>query len=185
MVKNTGYADVDISLLIEKSQQGNRQAQFEIYSRYSKAMYNTCLRMLNNAFDAEDAMQEAFISAFSNIRNYTGNVTFGAWLKKIIVNKCIDFIRAKKTYAQVLTQMKSETEISADAEEQGENIKADANQIKHKINELPDGYRIILSLYLIEGYDHEEIAQILDISSSTSRSQYVRAKKKLIEMLNR
>ncbi|MDE5422394.1 sigma-70 family RNA polymerase sigma factor [Ancylomarina sp. DW003] len=168
--------------LIDDCSRGDTQAQFKIYKLYYKAMYNSCLRILNNTQEAEDIMQEAFLSAFDKINSYKGEVSFGAWLKRIVVNKALDYLKKNKIDSLPIDE---KTHQLKEVEEQSEsvNIENDVNEIKNAIEQLPSGYRIVLSLYLIEAYDHEEIAEILNISASTSRSQYNRAKKKLIQIL--
>lgn len=145
-------------------------------------MYNTSLRIVNNQFDAEDVMQEAFLAAFDKIDFYEGNVSFGSWLKKIVVNKSLDYIRKNKVTITELNDSLNES-LPADDENVYIDIRHDVNEIKSAIAKLPDGYRIIISLYLLEGYDHDEISQILEISAVTSRTQLSRAKKKLKDIL--
>jgi RNA polymerase sigma-70 factor (ECF subfamily) len=168
--------------LIDACRHGNAKAQFEIYKLYYKAMYNSCLRILNNTQEAEDVMQEAFLSAFDKINSYKEEVSFGAWLKRIVVNRALDFL--KKTKIDSLPLDDKINQLSEE-DNQDENFEVESNveEIKKAIKQLPSGYRIVLTLYLIEAYDHEEIAGILNISASTSRSQYSRAKKKLIQIL--
>ena len=168
--------------LIDACRHGNAKAQFEIYKLYYKAMYNSCLRILNNTQEAEDVMQEAFLSAFDKINSYKGEVSFGAWLKRIVVNKALDFLKKNKIESLPLDEKINKL---SDEEETHEGIEVENNvtEIKKAIEQLPAGYRIVLSLYLIEAYDHEEIGEILNISASTSRSQYNRAKKKLIQII--
>ncbi len=168
--------------LIDACRHGNAKAQFEIYKLYYKAMYNSCLRIVNDTQEAEDVMQEAFLSAFDKINSYKGEVSFGAWLKRIVVNRALDFLKKNKIDSLPLDEKINK--LSAE-EETPENVEIENNvvEIKKAIEQLPSGYRIVLSLYLIEAYDHEEIGEILNISASTSRSQYNRAKKKLIQIL--
>ena len=170
--------------IINECIKGDQKAQFELYQLYYKAMFNSSLRILNDKMTAEDIMQEAFLSAFNNIKSYKGDVSFGAWLKKIVINKSIDELKRKKIdFIEIDDKAKSiaEEEIP-EINYESQNIKI--NLIKDTINELPEGYRIVLSLYLLEGFDHEEIGQILNISNSTSRSQYTRAKKQLIDKIH-
>tara|TARA_R110001583_G_scaffold99175_2_gene244446 strand:- start:2473 stop:3051 length:579 start_codon:yes stop_codon:yes gene_type:complete len=168
--------------LIDACRHGNAKAQFEIYKLYYKAMYNSCFRILNNTQEAEDVMQEAFLSAFDKINSYKGEVSFGAWLKRIVVNRALDFLKKNKIDSlpldEKINKLSAEEETHVDIETEN-----DVAEIKKAIEQLPSGYRIVLSLYLIEAYDHEEIGEILNISASTSRSQYNRAKKKLIQIL--
>ncbi|MGZ2368234.1 RNA polymerase sigma factor [Ancylomarina sp. YFZ004] len=168
--------------LIDACRQGNTKAQFEIYNLYYKAMYNSSLRILNHTQEAEDVMQEAFLSAFDKIDSYKGEVSFGAWLKRIVVNKALDYLKKNKIDSLPLDDkinQLSEDEDQNETLEVGNSIE----EIKKAIEQLPSGYRIVLNLYLIEAYDHEEIGEILNIAASTSRSQYNRAKKKLIQIL--
>jgi RNA polymerase sigma-70 factor (ECF subfamily) len=168
------YSDVNIhASLIEECRRGSSKAQFRLYNQYSKAMYNLAYRMMNNREDAEDLLQEAFLDCFRNIKSFRFESTFGAWLKSILVNKCINQLRKKKI--ELVLQETVPVEI---VEEEQETI-YNTDKIFKGIEQLPDGYRIILTLYLLEGYDHTEIAQILGISESTSKSQYSRAKEKL------
>ncbi len=164
--------------LIKECIKGNSKAQFSLYSQYSKAMYNIAFRILNNREDAEDMLQEAFVECFRNIGSFRFESTFGAWLKKILINKCINYLRKKKidlTLCETLPPV---------IDEQDEEVTYDTSKIFKGIGMLPDGYRVILSLYLLEGYDHAEISQILNISESTSKSQYSRAKEKLRSLLS-
>jgi RNA polymerase sigma factor (sigma-70 family) len=167
--------------LIEKVATGDRKAQLEVYKLYYKSMYNTSLRILNNPSDAEDIMQEAFLTAFTRIADYQGKVSFGAWLKKIVINKSLDELKKKKPFFEDVENIPNF--LSEEPDNTEESISYKLEMIKTAIKNLADGYRIILSLYLLEGYDHEEIAEILNISPSTSRSQFTRAKRKLKEEL--
>lgn len=164
--------------LIEECRQGSQKAQFQIYKLYYKAMYNVSLRIVNDEFEAEDVMQEAFLSAFKKIDTYRGEVSFGAWLKKIVVNRSLDVLKKRKAKFEEVNERTMEM-----PDLEGMPLEVDVKEIKKAIQSLPDGYRIVLSLYLIEGYDHEEISQILGISNSASRTQYSRAKSKLKELL--
>ncbi len=164
--------------LIEECRRGNAKAQFRIYNQYSKAMYNLAYRMLNNREDAEDILQEGFLECFRNIRSFRFESTFGAWLKSIIINKCINQIRKKKV------DLLYYENLPADIPEEEAEVTCNTTRIFRGIEKLPDGYRVILTLYLLEGYDHTEISQILGISESTSKSQYSRAKDKLRNILS-
>jgi len=147
-------------------------------------MFNTCLRIVNNSLEAEDIMQESFLKAFEKIESYRGEVSFGAWLKRIVVNHSLDELRKKRLDLQSIEDTGINPVIeNNNSKEEEEEIQAKAEEIRDQINNLPDGYRIVLSLYLIEGYDHDEISEILKISSSTSRSQCARAKQRLLELL--
>jgi RNA polymerase sigma factor (sigma-70 family) len=168
--------------LIELCYKNDKKAQLQLYNMYAKAMYNVCLNIVHQSENAEDIMQEAFISAFRNIQTFKGEVSFGAWLKKITTNKCIDFLKLKRQNFESVETLKD----LADDVEDDDNyiVSRKIEEIKNTAAKLPEGYRTILSLHLFEGYDHDEIAQILNISASTSRSQFTRAKALLLKKLN-
>ncbi|MCH7657935.1 MAG: sigma-70 family RNA polymerase sigma factor [Bacteroidetes bacterium] len=163
---------------------GDQKSQFKLYRLYFKAMYNASLRIVNDSTEAEDIMQDAFLAAFEKIDSYEGKVSFGAWLKKIVINKSLDYVRKKRVDLIPIEEQKYRIEYTNNTENDKVS-EASIEDIKRCINQLANGYRIVLSLYLIEGYDHEEIGQILGISGSTSRSQFTRARKKLIEELKK
>lgn len=160
--------------------QGSRAAQFELYKLYAKAMYNVALRILNYEEEAEDVLQEAFLDAFTRIVDFRQETTFGLWLKQIVINKSINYLRKRK---MEFVSTEEITEVPDEVSFDDYEIQLQAEEIRKAIAELPDGYRVVLSLYLLEGYDHEEIAHILKISENTSRTQYMRAKKKLKSIL--
>jgi RNA polymerase sigma factor (sigma-70 family) len=172
--------------LINRCRNGDRLAQTELYRLYYKAMYNTCFRMLNNQVEAEDVMQESFLSAFLKINSYRGEMSFGSWLKKIVVNKSIDVLRSRKLkFEEINEKFAAEDESEAFNNMVSEETSGLIRRIREAVTLLPEGFRVVLSLSLFEGYDHEEIAMILGISESTSRSQLARAKKKLVENLKK
>lgn len=174
--------------LVRRCQQGERKAQYELYKQYSRAMYNVCLRILNDYSEAEDALQEAFVSAFSNLHKFKSESTFGAWLKQIVVNQAIGQLRSRKFQFIEISEIAGEEEDSkyVPSEWQDEvdgEMNLDIQLVQRSMEKLSEGYRVVLTLYLFEGYDHEEIGQILSISESTSRTQYMRAKKRLLEII--
>jgi RNA polymerase sigma-70 factor (ECF subfamily) len=164
--------------IIDQCREGNQKAQFQLYKLYYKPMYSVCMRIINNDADAEDVMQEAFLKAFTKMDTYKGEVSFGAWLKKIVINRSLDYLKKRKVKFEEINE-KTNKIIDYQMETKEVNMKV----IKDAIQKLPDGYRVVLSLYLIEGYDHEEISEILGISNSNSRTQFLRAKNKLREIL--
>ncbi|MBV5314025.1 MAG: RNA polymerase sigma factor [Prolixibacteraceae bacterium] len=166
--------------VVERCRKGDSKAQFELYKLYYKPMYSVCLRMLGNEVEAEDVMQEAFLKAFTKIDTYEGVVSFGAWLKKIVINRSLDQLKKRKVKFEELNE-----KIPDEEPPKLEISEIQMEQLKKAIQRLPDGYRVVLSLYLLEGYDHEEISQILGITNVSSRSQYLRAKLKLREMLHK
>ena len=141
-------------------------------------MYSVSIRIINDEMEAEDVMQEAFLSAFNKIETYKGEVSFGAWLKRIVVNRSLDYLKKRKVQFEEVNERTAQV-----ADYQMETKEVDVAILKKVIQNLSDGYRVVLSLYLIEGYDHEEISQILGISNSASRTQLLRAKQKLRELL--
>ncbi len=171
--------------LLDGCKEGDQKAQFQIYKLYYKAMYNTSLRIVKDTMEAEDIMQESFLSAFEKIDTYSGTVSFGAWLKKIVVNRSLDALNKRKGIFEDIDTHGGLRDESDDDLSRNEELDVRVEEVKEAIERLPDGYRIILSLYLLEGYDHDEIAEILSINSSTSRSQLSRAKQKLIAELKR
>lgn len=168
--------------LIEACRKNDRKAQTRIYDMYYRSMFNISFRLVKNAMIAEDIMQETFLSAFSKLNSFRAEVTFGAWLKRITINKSIDYLKKKKIEFDELNE---NIQMEADDNQIDEEInKNKARQIIEMIDQLPSGFQIIMKLYLIEGYDHEEISSILGITASTSRSQYTRAKRKLLQLLS-
>lgn len=166
--------------LLQRCESGEQSAQLEIYKRYYKAMYNTALRILNNSFDAEDMMQESFLIAFTKLSTFKGEVTFGSWLKRIVINKCLTQLKRNKRFEEVKLEVARNDEI--------EDVRVDYSTIKsefvlQKINELKDNYRIALTLHLIEGFDYEEISEIMNISYQNSRTTVSRAKEKLRQVV--
>ena len=179
----TAYLDINAPL-VERCRLHDRVAQAEIYRRYSKAMFNAALRIVGDYAEAEDVLQESFVSAFKELGSYKGDSSFGAWLKRIVVNKSINCLRQRRLLLVPLGEQHHETPAetaSHPADDEAEtHYRADV--LRRCIQELPTGYRVVLTLYLLEGYDHLEIAGILGISESTSKSQYSRARVRLREL---
>jgi RNA polymerase sigma-70 factor (ECF subfamily) len=175
------YQDIHKEI-IELSKIGNQKAQYQLYRLYSRSMFNICYRMVNNREEAEDLLQDSFCDAFTKLDTFRFESSFGIWLKKIVVNRCINWIRKKKI-SLVFPETIDEEGHSTDSDIDYEQINMDVNKIHLAIGQLPEGYRIIFSLYALEGYDHAEISDIMGISESTSKSQYLRAKKRIKEIL--
>lgn len=167
--------------LIDRCRNGERQSFYQLYKLYSRSMYNVGYRIVNNEADAKDVLQEAFISAFNNLDSYRGDSAFGAWLKRIVINKAITHTSKRKLERYPEDErwdVKEDEPIDI-----FEGFPFTVEKVRAAIGTLPDGYRTVLSLYLLEGYDHGEIAEILGITESTSKSQFNRSKKKLKELL--
>lgn len=143
-------------------------------------MYNVAYRIAHDEDEAQDVLQEGFISAFGNLKHYRGDATFGAWLKRIVVNKAINSVKKKRMDR---FPEEGQLEIPEESEDEFRDFPFTVETVRKAIDRLPDGYRMVLSLYLLEGYDHGEIAEILGISESTSKSQFNRSKRKLRELL--
>ncbi len=168
--------------LVEKCKKGDTRSYQTLYQQYAKAMFNTSLRIVNNASDAEDVLQEAFMDAFRYLNDFNYKSTFGAWLKRIVINKSINVLRKHKTDLVDIdtTQV---ADLPNDEVLDEENIRLKVEEVKRAVQILPNGYRTVLTLYLFEGYDHEEISEIMRISESTVRTQYHRAKQKLLHII--
>jgi len=167
--------------LIDACFDNNQKAQFEIYKLYYKAMYNSAFRILNDRMEAEDVMQESFLDAFRKIHQYDGTATFGAWLKRIVINKSIDTLKKIKNMESLESAEKQI--IEHDEENYNEVISYKIDEIRNCMTKLPEAYRVVLSLYLLEGYDHEEISKIMNLSYNATRTKYSRARKKLLLLL--
>jgi RNA polymerase sigma-70 factor (ECF subfamily) len=167
--------------IIELCKAGNSRAQQQLYQLYSKAMFNICYRMMNRREEAEDMLQESFTEAFVKLTTFRYESSFGAWLKRIVINRCINELKRRKAEL-VLTENIPDKNPEID-DNDFETTRLKVNDVIRAMEQLPEGYRIIFSLYLLEGYDHSEIAQIMGITESTSKSQFSRAKQKLKEIL--
>lgn len=177
---------VNIESLLVLCQNGNQMAQLEVYNRYQKAMFNTALRIVKNTAEAEDVMQESFITAFSKLNTFKGSATFGSWLKRIVINKSIVQYRKSQRFVEVPDFLASQ-EVDDDMYDPG--ISSDdyesvqSSQLLESMNSLHENYRNILSLHFIEGYDYEEICEILNISYANCRTLMSRAKESLRKKL--
>jgi len=165
--------------LIADSIKGSNKARYQLYQLYSKAMFNVCFRMMNNREDAEDMLQEAFVQAFQKLETFRHESSFGTWLKTIVIHSCINALNKRKPDLKYVDEMHRFDTV----EEEPEEALFTTDHIRDAMNQLPEGARIVFSLYLLEGYDHSEIAQILKITESTSKSQYMRAKRKVYELM--
>lgn len=168
--------------LIEKSREGDRQAQGELYNLYVKAMYNICLRMMGNEDDAKDVLQEAFVTAFSRLSSLKDLNLFSAWLKRIVINTSLNALKKKKDVFTDLEGVEiADDEYSSDDFDYG---RFKVEKVMDAISNLPRGARTVLNLYIFEGYDHKEIGGILGITESASKAQYSKAKSKIRSMLD-
>ena len=169
-----------INQLLKRCLQSDQNAQMQIYKGYYKAMYNTSFRILKDEFEAEDIMQEAFLTAFTKLSSYKGEVAFGAWLKRIVINKSLTQLKKNNRYEEVKMDVIQSHEVS---EEKIDYSALKAKEVLEKINSLKQNYQLALTLNLIEGYDYEEIAQIMGYTNENVRTTISRAKKKLKQVL--
>lgn len=168
--------------IIEKCKQHNRKAQLQLYNQYCDGMFMVANRFVKNSMEAEDIVQEAFIKAFSKLNQYSGEVTFGAWLKRIVINKSIDVLKSKKQQLLDLDEVHLKV-VDATNDDWLVDDLITLDEVKEAIEKLPDKYKYVVMLYLIEGYDHQEISQILNITEVASRTHLSRGKTKLQELL--
>ena len=164
--------------LINRCRNGDIKAQYNIYKLYSKGLYNIAMRFVKNKMDADEVVQDTFITAFRKIGEYEGKGAFGQWLKRIAINNSISVLRNRKVIFNYIDEINLASE---DSEEVDENL--DPEIVHNAIKELPDKARTILNLYALEGYKHREISEILGITESTSKTQYKRAKQILLSKL--
>ncbi|NCP85384.1 MAG: RNA polymerase sigma factor [Bacteroidetes bacterium] len=176
---------LNIEQLIELCKSGNQSAQLEVYNRYYKAMYNTSLRIVKDSYDAEDIMQDSFLLAFTKLDTLKDVKTFGAWLKRIVINNSIYHYKKNSKYANVplddVLYKVEENNDGIDSDYEFTNLKA--QQVIQTMKTLKENYQICLTLHLIEGYDHEEICDIMDISHANCRTMISRAKDSLRQKL--
>ena len=165
--------------IITKCKANNRKAQMQLYNQYCNGMLIVALRFVKDTMEAEDIVQEAFIKAFSKLEQYKAEVTFGAWLKRIVINKCIDVLKSKRQRSIELEEYHLNV---VDPDYENEWLVDDEitiDEVKTAIERLPEKYKFVVMLYLVEGYDHQEISEILNISEVASRTQLSRGKQKL------
>ena len=164
--------------LIQGSIKGDPLMQKELYFKYMPAMYNRAVRMLSDTELAKDLTQEVFTQVFKDLHRFRGDSTLGAWIKRITINKCLNFLKVERRMSIVPMAENFEKE-----EEEVPVSEFNVKKVHEAIKTLPQGCRTVFNLYLLEGYQHDEIAQILDISVSTSKTQFRRAKRLLQEQL--
>ena len=169
--------------IIEKCKQNNRIAQLQLYNQYCDGMFTVAMRFVKDTMEAEDIVQEAFIKAFSKLDQYKAEVSFGAWLKRIVINKSIDVLKSKKQHMLELDEVHLKVVDSSYEDEWFIDDILTLDDVKEAINDLPEKYQYVVMLYLIEGYDHQEIAEILNITEVASRTQLSRGKAQLKELL--
>lgn len=176
----TGQKSIHTYLIL-KSQEGDRRAQSELFKLYADAMYNICRRMMGDEDDAKDVLQDSFIHAFIKIKGLRNIDTFSAWIKRIVINHCINALKKKKP---VTNDIDEEGDFPVlDIQDNQDEIKYEAQKVLKAIDKISEGCKTVLNLYLFEGHDHKEIAQILAISESASKAQYSKARAKVRKIL--
>jgi len=167
--------------LVRRSKEGDRQAQNELYRLFVNAMYNISRRMMGDDEEAKDVLQDAFIEAFSKLHTLEREVTFPAWLKRIVVNKSINVLRKKK---ELTTDLEEDIEFPETEEILDKDIiRYRADRIMRAADKISKGCKTVFNLYLFDGFDHKEIGQILSITESASKAQYSKAKSKIRKLL--
>ena len=166
--------------LVEACKNGNPRAQFELYQAYSKAMFNICFRMMGQREEAEDVLQNAFIDIFTKIDTFRHESTIGAWIKRIVINHNINALKKRKML--VVDYEENRMDVAEEKYDPQDHL-SEIQRINDAILQLPNGYRVVFTLYLMEGYDHKEIGEILQISEGASKSQYSRAKQKVRQII--
>ena len=170
--------------IIEKCRRNDRKAQLQLYNNYCDGMYSVAKRYLRHDAEAEDAVQDAFIKAFTKMHLFSGDVAFGAWLKKIVIRTCLDVLKKRKMNLVDLDSIQLKEPISDEESHWVFSNSISLDHIKNAIDKVSQNYKLVLNLYLIEGYDHQEISGILNINEATSRTYLHRGKQKLQQQLN-
>jgi RNA polymerase sigma factor (sigma-70 family) len=177
-----GTATIAYDELVERCKQGDSLSFSQLYNKYARAMFNTSLRIVNNVGDAEDILQDSFVDAFRHLDDFRYKSTFGAWLKRIVINKSITLLRRKKMKLVDIDATPVADHGDADSVDEAA-FQYKVEEVRKAIQQLPDGYRAVVSLYLLEEIPQEEIGVMLGISHNTVRTQYHRAKHKLLNIL--
>ncbi|WP_422081140.1 RNA polymerase sigma factor [Ulvibacterium sp.] len=168
--------------VVEQCKANDRKAQLQLYNQYCSGMFYVAMRFVKNTDDAEDITQESFIKAFQKIHQFKGDVSFGAWLKRIVINKSIDFLKAKKERLVPLDE--SYMQVVEDDDwtvEEGISLE----EVRLAMEQLPEKYRCVVMMFLLEGYDHREIANVLGLSETACRTRLLRGKGFLKELLKK
>jgi RNA polymerase sigma factor (sigma-70 family) len=177
------YANIHRDI-IERCKLGDGQAQHQLYQLYAKPMFTVTMRIMRNQMEAEDVLQECFADAFTKLDTWRGESSFGAWFKRIVVNKSLNSIKKKRLPTTDFDEINEDRIEEVEESDELDRFPYNVAQVQEATEQLPEGYRIVFTLFLLEGYSHKEIADELDITESTSKSQFNRAKKKLRGILS-
>jgi RNA polymerase sigma-70 factor (ECF subfamily) len=168
--------------IIEKCLKGNREAQYRLYEHFAAQMLGVCYRYTRSMEDAEDVLQEGFIKVFKNLHQYRNHADLSAWIRKIMVNTALTYLNKHNRYKkEMLIDDIAVHPISDDNPE----VKLNAKELADTIRELPLNYQTIFNLIAIEGYNYDEVCNLLELNINTARSQYSRARTMLINLLKK
>jgi RNA polymerase sigma factor (sigma-70 family) len=170
----------ELQQIIDGCIEQDRHSQELLYKKLYGFAMNICLRYANNRYEATDVLNDGFFKAFTNIEKYDKSWPFKAWLSKIMYNASIDYYRTNLKWSQLVGLEKSDIKVNEVSIEH----KLDYEDLLKTIQQLPPTYRIVFNLYAIDGYSHEEIAEMIGITASTSRSNLHKARVKLQQMLS-
>lgn len=167
--------------LIESCRKGDRIGQKELYNRFARKMMGVCYRYVNDKETASDLLQDGFVKVFSSLDSYSGTGSFEGWIRKIFVNTALEFLR-KMDVLRDATDLDNTAELVQPDSSVISSMTAD--ELMQLVHELPPGFRTVFNLFAIEGYSHKEIAELMNITESTSRSQFTRARQMLQKRVN-
>ncbi len=174
----TVYADIH-SELVERCKQGERSAQHDLYKLYARPMYNSAFRLLKNEDDARDIVQDAFLDMFTKLHSFRAESSFGAWFKRIVVNKSLNQLKKRKPWFVEMDGV----DIAEEEFPEEPDLQYQVQDVKQALQHLPEGYRLVFDLYMFEDYSHKEIAAEMGITEATSKSQLSRAKASMRKLL--
>lgn len=172
--------EMEYEHLVAGCRHGERGAQLRLYEIYARRLYVTCLRIIGDSAEAEEAMQDSFLKILTHIDSYNESQRLEAWMRRIAIHTAIDYVRRENPD---MVEIDDNMAIEEEEELNEDEIEYSVELVKRGMKELPTGYRVIISLYLFEGYDMEEISSILKIKPASVRSQYLRAKRKLLDII--
>ena len=178
--------DDSVQELIAGCRKRHRQSQLAMYRRFAPLVYPICLRIVGHSEEAEEAMQDTFLKLFEKLDQYHDELCFEAWIRRIAVRTAIDYVRRRLPEEELIEETLPDVpDDEEEIREQEEQTLLTVASVRNALEKVPAQARVVLSLYLFEGYDMEEISQILKIQPSSVRSQYLRGKRRLIELLQK
>ena len=172
---NTDSNNIALDFLVQECKRGSGAAQKKIFEMYAQPLFGSALRITGNTMDAQDVIQESFLDAFAKMEGFRSEGTLGSWLKRIVINKSLNYVKKRKMKFDSI----DDTEELETAEDETSEPEYTIEMVKSAMSKLPQGYKVVFSLFAFEGYNHKQISEQLGITESTSKSQYNRAKKKI------